>query len=705
MEVLDGKQPGPEHGRRRSDARSALNRSMDWAIQASDILLLPHSPLAISDVLTTPGASFDLVPISDDSKSKVTPINASGKGESNSVNDAQTPNMAQTSKQRDKTDPTLHPRSATKRSRAPRTRINLLSQHNADELLVRCKRLLVEGALIKHRDERHLYLAAGFINYLDSSNNAKRAPLLVYPILLVRKTNDTQYEIRIDAELPEQNAPLAKYLDENHGCTLPILEEKEKLDDYFARVASSLSTQKQLTLEFDISLGSAAPFSLQNDTDNAIQLPDVPTHFDANLAMSITGNKSLSQLHAVLQLIPDYTNDSSNSELESSNDVSSTVSSLRKFAARLATEGLDHLEFRLLPGLPKSIPRWNSDISDALDTATVSSVLQMRTLTVRQLIRLGGIIELIDKAPEMIEQYAHGNLCFSTSATLLHRARHQAGLIHDELSNLQDVFVLDRVPAKQQLLSLINELGGSVSEEPDIVDADYFNARRQFMEFSIEKPTNLTSDHKRHLGQLAKVLRFRELFVNNTEYRSALGPGYKGLRTDWDALDTMCQYAQELSDVLKSENMAANAIGNWKQFREAYNMDLETLQCGASSARRLLGIFGTALQSRPSTDLMKHAVASNKKLLAWRKEFGMTDDHKDKTAQMVLSSFTGQSRDDVLVESQVCETQEGINSKLNAGTISREQITDTLAWLAQASETATEHALDIDAIVDHLQIA
>ena len=40
------------------------------------------------------------------------------------------------------------------------------------------------------------------------------------------------------------------------------------------------------------------------------------------------------------------------------------------------------------------------------------------------------------------------------------------------------------------------------------------------MEFSIEKPANLTPEHRRLLGQLAKVLRFRELFVNNTEYRA-----------------------------------------------------------------------------------------------------------------------------------------------------------------------------------------
>ena len=704
MEVLDGKHPKPEHGRRRTDAKRAPNRALDWSTQPSDILLLPHSPLAISDVLTTPGASFDLVPTSDKGTSNVTPINVSS--EPNSALGSETRDEA-VSHSAESGESAPSPRKSLTRQRVPRSRINLLSQHNSEELLERCKRLLVESALIKHRDNRHLYLAAGFINYIDKKDNdtKKRAPLLVYPTLLVRKANEQCYEIRIDAEHPEQNQTLTEYLGEQYGFTLPALDEREKLDEYFAKVASIVSQQENLTLEFDISLGSAAPFSRCDEDQAHLKLPDVPTHFDVQLAMSITGDKSLSQLHAVLQLIPDYTASSSNNDLEEPADIPSTVTGLRKFAARLAAEGLEHLEFRILPDLPKSVTRWNTDLQEALDTRTVTSVLGTPSLTARQLIKLGSIIELIDKAPECIEHYAHGNLSFSTSAALLHRAHHQAKLIDTELSNLQDVFVLDRVPAKQQLLSLINELGGSVSEEPDIVDADYFNARRQFMEFSIEKPTNLNTDHKRHLGQLAKVLRFRELFVNNTEYRSALGPGYKGLRTDWNALETMCQYAQELSEVLESEHMAAVALGNWKQFREAYSSDLEALHCGASSARRLLGVFGTGLQSHTSKDLMKHAEATTAKLQAWHKEFRMTSDHDDKTAQIVLSSFTGKSRDDLLVESQVTETQEGINSKLSAGTISREQITDTLAWLIAASEAAAENALEIDAIVDHFQIA
>ena len=75
------------------------------------------------------------------------------------------------------------------------------------------------------------------------------------------------------------------------------------------------------------------------------------------------------------------------------------------------------------------------------------------------------------------------------------------------------------------------------------------------------------------------------------------------------------------------------------------------------------------------------------------------------TAASVLSSFSGQSMDHVLVETLVDETQSRIRQQLADGEISLEQINDTLTWLTQASAAASEHDLNMEAIVEHLQIA
>lgn len=645
---------------------------------------MPHSPLALAGVLSQKGGYLDLVPQPDESDAV---RSTSGN---NPIN-----------------EPDATPGRENKRS--TRQRINLLTRHSEADLLLLCKKILVENALVKHKGDRQLYLAAGFISWPQANSQAdrQRAPLLLYPALLVRIPDEQRYEIRLAGDTPEYNVTLAQQIKQHHGCSLPAFDEDMPLVDLFAQMAESLQGSSQLELEFDIALGSAAFINTGLDSDD-VRLPDVPALFDVALAMSITGNKSLEHLTALLQLIPDFSlPDAIDGHDEQSTEKSSTkgAARLRRYSAKLAAEGLDHVEFRQLPSLPSLMARWTDLMTGAMSTQTIAEVLGTKELSARELIKLASIIELIDKAPDSVEQWAHGDLCFANSTVLLRRAQHQAKLIEDELQALQEHFRLDKVPAKSQLLSLMNELGGNVETEPDLVDADYFNARRQFMEFSTKKAANLTAEHRRSLSQLAKVLRFRELFVNNVEYRAALGKGYKGLRTDWPMLVQSSDYARELTEVIGSESLAASIINNWAAFRENFSQELETLQQAAEATRRLLGIVGKRWQTQPVSALSTHAALIAGRLQEWRQEYGSVESHADKTAAMVLSSFSGQTMDHVLVESQVDEAQSRIRQQLADGKINIEQITHTLGWLSEAIATASENNLDIESIVEHLQIA
>ncbi|MFK8079392.1 MAG: DUF4011 domain-containing protein [Granulosicoccus sp.] len=687
MEVLSGNQAGSKHSRRHSDRYPLVeNRLLDWAAHDSDIALLPHSPLALVDVLSQQGGYLDLVPqkyLSDD------------------LNSAEASDNCETAA------PTT--KKAREDRRSTRQRINLLTQHSEAELLRQCKKILVENALIKNKGDRQLYLAAGFISWPEATNaeTRQRAPLLLYPALLVRIPDTQRYEIRLAGDTPEFNMTLVKHIEERFECSLPTFDEDTPLVDLFAQMAESVQGANVLELEFDIALGSAAFINARSASDD-IRLPDVPALFDVALAMSITGNKSLEHLTALLQLIPDFSLSNSTEHDDQQQDDASPMKSaarLRRYSAKLAAEGLDHVEFRQLPSLPSLMARWTDLMTDAGSTHTISQVLDLRDMSARELIKLAGIIELIDKAPDSIEQWGHGDLCFANSAVLVRRAQHQAKLIEDELQALQEHFQLDKVPAKSQLLSLMNELGGNMETEPDLVDADYFNARRQFMEFSTKKAANLTAEHRRSLSQLAKVLRFRELFVNNIEYRSALGKGYKGLRTNWPMLLQNSEYARELSEVIGSENLAASIINNWTSFRESFSRELEILQQAAEATRRLLGIVGKRWQTQPVSALSAHSALVAGRLQEWREQYGSVESHADKTAAMVLSSFSGQSMDHVLVETQVDEAQSRIRRQLAEGKINIEQINDTLGWLSEAIATASENNLDIESIVEHLQIA
>lgn len=724
MEVLHGKQPDPDRARRQRDSRPGDDRSLDWSERSNDLLLYPHSPLALADVLCHARGSFDLLP-------------EAGEPELERTTAQPAPNA---------TVPAIVQR---KNRRSQRLRANLLTRHPEAELFERCKTTLTANALVSHTGHRRLYLVAGFVSWPDPQNTGKlcRSPLLFYPATLIQKTDtedqpdfrlDTalsvceetsnanndgkakatgqvpQYEVRLASDTPDTNPQLATHCARYWNVELPTFDTSTPLQDYFSLVVEAIAQTDQLELEFDIALGSANTPVAAAPLPEAPKLPELPANFDASLAMMITGNKSLQELHAVLNLIGNYnttglatdsTNDSAADPLTGSATAEPCIARIHEYSKKLAANGLDNIEFQRLPNLPDNMQRWIDSVRTSLQSDMVNAVLCQPQISARHLIRLAGAIELIDKAPLSMDQYRHPDLCFRATPALLRRARHQARLIEDELASLQSYFVLDKVPAKQQLLSLMEELGGTMNNEPDIVDADYFNARRLFMEFSIEKPNTLTNEHRRLLSQLAKVLRFRELFVNNTEYRLALGPGYRGLRTDWAALEQMGDYAREFSEVLESETLAAHALNDWGRFRSTYINELDVLQQSAEAMRKLLRIVGPVWQTRPANALLAEATEAMERLIQWQEQYGPVGNHAKHTPAAVLAQFTGKSIADVRTETHVGDVQARIKEHLNLGDTTRESLVETLDWLLAASMAATSHQLEISAIVDRLQIA
>jgi len=666
---------------------------------------LLYSPLALADILTGTNGRFDLIANSDVEQH-------SGPSEPIPINS--------TREQRKK--------------RTLRNRANLLTQHQQAELPAICKQIQVDNALIKQAGAQRLYLTAGFLRWktTEPNSNEFRAPILFYPVTLVKKSSDqsadaandelsnsanasnsnsqeaesdTAYELHLDGNVPDLNIALYRWCAENESIELPEFESDLPLQDFFAQVAQTIRANKDIDLEFDIALGNSAPPSMENShSSQAITLPDLPQNFDTSLAKAITDNKNLQQLHSVLNLLKDYSSiNATVSKLTS--DSSDEISLLREYSTQLSEHGLARVEFQQLSNLPELISSWISDVNKALQSNLIKTIIQDESISSRHTIRLAGAIELIDKAPTTIDQYKHGDLCFSATPALLQRARHQAALIEDELSALQETFDLDKVPAKKQLLSLIEELGGTFDQGPDIIDADYFNARRQFMEFSVEKPTNLTTEHRQLLGKLAKVLRFRELFVNNVEYRLALGPGYRGLRTNWAELTTAVEYAQEISEVLESESIAAVVLRDWQTFKTSYITELEMLQHSAESLRKLLSISGSEWQNQPAADLLEYANSLRARLIGWSDKFGDMKHANNKTPAMVLAQFTGKSQEDVLTEIHVGATQATIEQHISSGSISTATVIETIEWLRAASQEATDQQLEINAIVEHLNIA
>jgi len=653
VEANQGISSSKPHARRRADStRSGGLRNLHWGQHPTDIALLPQSPLTIQDALTTPNARIHLV-----------------------ANDHRIP--------------------------VSTNEFHLKTKYNAKRLREQCRQLVIESALAKSKHEKSLYIACGFVNWQlpptdDNENEAQTcsAPLLFYPVRLITEEGETAEGIEhllfnADA-VAHENLHLQDEFARHFQIELPNFNPKQSLHYFFDQIEQATKSLTNCSVDIRMRLGIAsAPAGVNPENQTgAPKLEKIPKRFRFTLAKRLIENLALDDLQTTLKLLA-ASNDFKFSRARGSTSTAPDIARVREFAMLLAQYGLGHVEFHLLPDLPGSINKWIAETEPALESPLLRECFAEHDISAIQLVKLAGIIELIDKAPDNIHTQFHPDLAYRGTHLLFKRAKHQAKLIHDELAQLQHHFHLDRIPAKAQLLQLIEELGGQHDQGIDVVDSDYFNARRQFMDFSTEKPTTLSADHKRMLAKLVKVLRFRELFVNNSEYRLAFGSAYRGLKTDWDKLEQVLDYAQELRQVLDSAALAATAIGDWRSFRENYTRSMASLLSADKGIRSLLKIIRSSDQTTGATALLIKGKFLGDQLRSWNVDYGFIENYANESANSLLHLFSGNAGIDARTEDLVRDANNRIQHFLidNHENIGSEQISDTLSWLNHAVNT------------------
>ncbi len=700
MEVLQDKPLGQRHYKRKHDSAAESDRRLDWSVRDNDILLQPRSPCSLNEVLGQRGLHIDLLPAAE-------------------------------------------PRSADHADAPPAdssARVGLMTCHRSAELQRLCKQVLVENALIKQRGQRTLFLAAGFVDLpaADSAARRPRAPLLFYPVILARRVSEAgtadaatnsqlaavqpddapvprqlTYELRLDSDAPELNTLLVDQCAALFNVELPEPATHESLNLYFNRVAQALGTCDDLHLSMEMALGSRSNRLSTGHADEEPYLPALPVGFDPVLVRTLLDGtppnvSSLDDLELLLDLLDDgsllpgtpvdfvLTDESSPDTV----DHSGVRDRLHEFSTKLAQYKIGHIEFKRLPSLPRDLDRWSSSVRACLRTGLIADVLAAPDITGRQLVRLAGIIELLDKAPDRLADFAHPDLCRQATSALLQRARHQARLIEEEMKAAQVWFDLDKIPPRHRLLQLMDDLETAIGRDPELVDARYFGARRQFMEFNIDKPTQVDAEHLERLRALAKLLRFRELFINNPEYRRALGPGYRGMRTDWARLAQCAAYSRELAESMGSESLAGKALMNWDRFRQAFVSDLATLQRAADHLRKLLWALGTHWQVAIAGEVLEQARGTMVPLAALLDEFGdVADQAADSTAApsaatpAELLALHGRQPGNLAENSRHAEScRVQLRQRLSDGELSAKNMFDTLEWLRAASASLREQA-------------
>ena len=161
------------------------------------------------------------------------------------------------------------------------------------EVLDKSLRRLDEQArsTIEEQGVNTLFLTLGMLHYMESNDSEQtyRAPLLLLPVELSRRSARIGYQIRATDEDPIINPALAEYL-KRLGITLPDLPDTNAMpEDYdlqqlFTAVSQAISGKKGWTIKTTISLGL---FSFQK----FVMYKDLETH-----AQSLATHRLIQQL-------------------------------------------------------------------------------------------------------------------------------------------------------------------------------------------------------------------------------------------------------------------------------------------------------------------------------------------------------------------------------------------------------------------------
>ncbi len=112
----------------------------------------------------------------------------------------------------------------------------LQTSSTADALDKSLRRLDEQARLsIEEQGVNTLFLALGMLYYTESrdSNITLRAPLVLLPVALTRKSARSGYQVRAAEDEPMVNPALAEYLKRDHAITLPELPDLSTLPDNY----------------------------------------------------------------------------------------------------------------------------------------------------------------------------------------------------------------------------------------------------------------------------------------------------------------------------------------------------------------------------------------------------------------------------------------------------------------------------------------
>ncbi|MFQ5750986.1 MAG: DUF4011 domain-containing protein, partial [bacterium] len=339
------------------------------------------------------------------------------------------------------------------------------------------------------------------------------------------------------------------------------------------------------------------------------ELVPFPPGSDLELCYTVVKHGLIDEFQDILQLIDNYLEVVSivNEVFDyQGNNSDACAEQLKLHASRLINVACN--EDVTISELPKEMQNISSVIHNLESMPGFAApVLKLKNMLARTLEDYSEIAELADgfaKGP--IHLSLHGS-AFHAKASVKNYfkvAQEQSRVLADRVAN-QSSFRLDRTWEAEGIRIAYECLDENRNKWFVLFNKQYRQAKRQIK--SLLKQPKRFSRKPDFIDELSKLVEFckaRDQFADNQDFKTSLGTLFKGIETDWKALEQLINYSQMLQEQVGLKK-AQMILADWDSHMERMQMVSEQLRKAAKSVTEyaMSHPFPTSLWKRPIVEI------------------------------------------------------------------------------------------------------
>jgi hypothetical protein len=530
-------------------------------------------------------------------------------------------------------DPTV---SASAAQLRPLPQGTLSTQHSAEKLALRTRKIDIETGPNSPVERYKLYLVAGFA-MTAQANQIHRIPLLLIPVTLHSDAPD-DHKIRYEGAALRLNPYIVDVCDGKLDEQFPAFTKATELRDYLRSMNRQLHERLQCRVSANTGLFTLQADVLQNiSEDDKFELelartvpgasfrplPPAPAGFDALLAAKLT---RYIQADDLLDALFDFSSrrhsepqtagwrDASLARLD--NERQEKVINCARWISEL---GLGNWSIDALNQLPGRVSNMRMALTSLAGRDEFSRYYRSEEQTAGLLAALYRCDEAIVNSPADLQQHSIGLHADPQTRVLLQSAKVESAVLESEMSALHQTFKITEVPDSEVLSRLIDTIAER-EKEPQLTNPLYFKARRRLSDILQTHNGLLTDADLVRLRSLAQTLARIESFTTHIYNKRCFGTLYKGVHSNWQRLDTLIDYARWLAQQLGSESIAGRLLDCWPSYTRDHNSIRGELHQAAHAGWELAALLPNLIgPSTPMPSMIRTAEKFQDKITLWSK--------------------------------------------------------------------------------------